>query len=334
MSNAPSASGAQKDFSPRRLLSTRPQRDSYDYILRSTLAGGFAGGLAKTVIAPIERVKILFQTHTKEYAKYSGFTGLALTLRDIMRTEGIRGLFRGHSLTLTRAIPHAAAGYTIYEGISAWIMPTESEKTSLRRLATGALTGLSTLPFTYPFELIRVRMAIDTRAMSHQTSAWSAVRGIWHEGLTPGRPPSSLLVSFPMLHFYRGFAVSALGTVPYRGGIFLVWESLNAAVRARLDARTFETHRGRIHLVVGAVAGATAQVVTYPLEVIRRVQQASGTAHPDRALGFLETSTTVARNRGWQGFYTGMGIGLVKQVPMHAISLASWQAAKVALNID
>jgi solute carrier family 25 protein 16 len=213
-------------------------------------------------------------------------------------------------------------------------MPTKEDQTSARRLVTGALTGLSTLPFTYPFELIRVRMAIDTRAASHQTTAWSAVRGIWHEGIVPGRPPSSLVIAFPMLHFYRGFAVSALGTVPYRGGIFLVWESLNAAVRSRIDAPTFEKNRGKIHLVVGAVAGASAQIVTYPLEVIRRVQQASGTAHPDRTVGFLETSSSVARTRGWRGFYSGMGIGLVKQVPMHSISLASWQATKVALNID
>ena len=49
---------------------------------------------------------------------FPGFKGLAFTLRDILRTEGIRGLFRGHSLTLARAIPHAAVGYTVYETIS------------------------------------------------------------------------------------------------------------------------------------------------------------------------------------------------------------------------
>jgi len=214
------------------------------------------------------------------------------------------------------------------------IMPTPQDQTSVRRLVTGALTGLSTLPFTYPLELVRVRMAIDTQVTHERATPARAMRHIWHEGITPGRPPSSLLIAFPGLHFYRGFAVSALGTVPYRGGIFLVWETLNAAIRAQLDDRTFDKNRGRIHLVVGAVAGATAQIVTYPLEVIRRVQQASGTKSPTRTIGFIETSGSVWQQRGWRGFYTGMGIGLVKQVPMHSLSLASWQAAKVALNID
>lgn len=113
-------------------------------------------------------------------------------------------------------------------------------------------------------------MAIDTRASSPHVNPGSAVRAIWSEGIVPGRAPSSFLIAFPIFHFYRGFAVSALGTVPYRGGIFLVWETLNAAVRTRLDARSFDAHRGRIHLAVGALAGASAQIVTYPLEVRHR----------------------------------------------------------------
>lgn len=68
--------------------------------------------------------------------------------------------------------------------------------------------------------------------------------------------------------------------------------------------------------------------------MIRRVQQASGTLTPTRTIGFWETVGSVWHSRGWRGFYAGLGIGLVKQVPMHSISLASWQAAKVALNID
>ncbi|KAH7096861.1 hypothetical protein BKA62DRAFT_833711 [Auriculariales sp. MPI-PUGE-AT-0066] len=53
-------------------------------------------------------------------------------------------------------------------------------------------------------------------------------------------PTSSLLMSFPMLRFYCGFAIGALGTVPYRGCIFLVWESLNAAVRAQLPRDQYD----------------------------------------------------------------------------------------------
>lgn len=36
-------------------------------------------------------------------------------LKYIVETQGFLGLYRGHTLTLARAIPHAAIGYTLYE---------------------------------------------------------------------------------------------------------------------------------------------------------------------------------------------------------------------------
>ncbi|KAJ6497567.1 mitochondrial carrier [Mycena sanguinolenta] len=303
-----------------------------EFLVRSALAGGFAGGLAKTVVAPLDRVKILLQTHNADFIRFAGsWRGAVHALQYIVQTQGFRGLYQGHTLTLARAIPHAAVGYTVYDKVSKWLMPTPEYETSKRRLAAGAVTGMTALPLTYPFELIRVRLAVETRASRSSTrpTPWNAIRGIMSEGRSSG----GITGFMPFLHFYRGFMVSLLGTIPYRGGIFLVWETLNAQARARLSPATLEANQTRIHLVVGAIAGTTSQVVTYPLEVIRRTQQASGKGTPNRMIGFQETVRSVWMGSGWRGFFTGLGIGLFKQVPTHAISLTSWQLAKKALNI-
>ncbi|KAF7362303.1 Mitochondrial carrier protein [Mycena venus] len=307
------------------------QYSQTEFIIRSGLAGGFAGGLAKTAVAPLDRVKILLQTHNAEFIRFAGsWRGAVQALQYIVQTQGFRGLYQGHTLTLARAIPHAAVGYTVYDKVSKWLSPTPEYQTSARRLTAGAITGMSALPLTYPFELIRVRMAVETaQSSSTRPTPWSAIRGIMSEGRSGGR----ITALMPFLHFYRGFTVSLLGTVPYRGGIFLVWETLNAQTRARLSPATLQANQTRIHLVIGAIAGTTSQVVTYPLEVIRRTQQASGKGTPDRMIGFRETVRSIWVADGWRGFFTGLGIGLFKQVPTHAISLTAWQLAKKALNI-
>ncbi|KAF8150054.1 mitochondrial carrier [Crassisporium funariophilum] len=300
-----------------------------DFLIRSALAGGFAGGIAKTAVAPLDRIKILFQTHNAEFQRFSGsWRGIPDALRFIIHTQGVRGLYQGHTLTLARAIPHAAIGYTVYDRAGRLLMPTPESQTSTRRFLAGAITGLSAMPFTYPFELIRVRMAIETKHHSHRPSPWTAIHTIWTEGRYRGNP-----TALPIFHFYRGFTVSVLGTVPYRGGIFLIWETLNAYSRDRLSADILHSHQTQIHLAVGAIAGTVAQVVTYPLEVVRRTQQASGAGSPLRMIGFRETVARVWTLAGWRGFFAGLGIGLIKQVPTHSISLAAWQVGKRILDV-
>lgn len=168
-------------------------------------------------------------------------------------------------------------------------------------------------------------MALQTKHLApDQRSVWFAIRSIYAE-------PTAL--PFRFLHFYRGFAVSLLGTIPYRGGIFMVWETLKSQSRLHLSPEFRENNRHRLNLTIGAVAGATSQIVTYPLEVIRRYQQASGRVHTAHFVTFRETVNTIWKTGGWKGFYAGLGVGLIKQVPMHSISLAAWQAAKRVLDI-
>lgn len=164
------------------------------------------------------------------------------------------------------------------------------------------------LPITYPFELVRVRMALQSASEGH-ARLLPVLRGIYREH--PSVPFGGLVP------FYRGFFVTVIGTVPYRGGIFLVWETLNAYSCELFSPSFRATHQHKLHLAIGAIAGTSAQIATYPLEVVRRMQQASGSLNMRKRMGFRDTVRMVWQTGGWKGFYAGLGTGLVKQVPMH-----------------
>jgi len=76
--------------------------------------GGISGCVAKTCVAPLDRVKILFQTRNQHYIK-DGKIGVARTLGAIYREEGLLGLWRGNSATLFRVFPYASFQFLAYE---------------------------------------------------------------------------------------------------------------------------------------------------------------------------------------------------------------------------
>ncbi|KAJ1956707.1 coenzyme A transporter, partial [Linderina pennispora] len=86
-----------------------PSSENTRYAVMTGAIGGIAGCTAKTVVAPLDRVKILFQTHHVKYTRYAGtHFGLFKAGASIYREYGVRGLLQGHSMQLARIFPYAA----------------------------------------------------------------------------------------------------------------------------------------------------------------------------------------------------------------------------------
>jgi solute carrier family 25 (mitochondrial carrier protein), member 16 len=199
--------------------------------------------------------------------------------------------------------------------------------------------GMISVLFTYPLEILRVRMAFQTRAPnSRLPSCSSAFYQIYHEhGSCPApHAAKSVLDRWPLLKFYRGFTVTIAGMIPYAGMSFLTWDFLRARYLPPppQDSSSSPPHGTPLaDLAIGATSGALAQTVSYPFEVVRRRMQVGGLTQPDRWLHWGETVREVWRVRGWRGFYVGLGIGYLKVVPMTAVSFAVWQGGKRVLGV-
>jgi len=290
--------------------------------MRTGIAGGSAGCIAKTVVAPLDRVKILFQTSNPDFKKYSGsWTGAFTAIRDINRANGVAGLFQGHSATLLRVFPYAAIKFLAYDQVHYYLMPTRADETNSKRFFAGAFSGTLSVLLTYPLELIRVRMAYQTRTTTRH-ALLDAVKAIYVEG--NGSLPqtstgsivlqrsSPLFTTFPISKFYRGFSVTLLGMVPYAGTSFLVWGALRAALlppppQSQTGPNpTVPRHRPLADLTIGALSGAIAQTVSYPFEVVRRRLQVGGLIRPRGFVGWGETVQGIWAAQGWRGFFVGL----------------------------
>jgi solute carrier family 25 protein 16 len=282
-------------------------------------------------------------------------------MREIGQEEGIRGLFRGHSATLLRIFPYAAIKFLAYEQIRARIIKDHTQETPLRRLVSGSLAGVTSVFFTYPLEVIRVRLAFETKADS-KNGFVRICREIYHErppipqtaSSATGSSVAAKVVDITTAHtpraglanFYRGFTPTMCGMLPYAGTSFLAHDTMGDLLRHPSIARytTVELPEGTpagktarltnpAELVAGATAGLVSQTASYPLEVLRRRMQVGGAVGDGHRLGMKETALKIMQERGLGGFFVGLTIGYIKVVPMAAVSFLVYERSKLALGI-
>lgn len=343
--------------------SKKIDKRSPEYLIKSGVAGGLAGCAAKTVVGPLDRVKILFQTNNPAFQRYQGHSaGLPQAIRDIYNSNGFSGLFKGHSATLLRIFPYAGIKFLAYEQVRGILIANRGQETPIRRFASGSLAGMVSVFFTYPLEVIRVRLAFETRE-THRSTLRSICQKIYNEHPPPTvhHPHNPITAAAAtvaekaaprtgLANFFRGFSPTLLGMIPYAGASFLAHDTMSDVMRYPLLAPyTTLPHTERsesstsnhkpaqlrywAELSTGGFAGFISQTVSYPLEVIRRRMQVGGVVGDGHRLGMAEVAKRIFMERGWRGFFVGLTIGYVKIIPMSATSFYVYERGKYYLGI-
>lgn len=266
-------------------------------------------------------------------------------MSEIYRHEGMLGLFRGHSATLLRVFPYAGIKFLAYEQIRSVIIPKKEYETPLRRLLSGALAGATSVFFTYPLEVVRVRLAFETKR-DGRSSLSSICRQIYHEQpTTPSGTVTAVAPKSGLINFYRGFSPTILGMLPYAGISFLTHDTMGDLLRHPLVSQWTTLPqwkdtpgkpaplRSWAELLAGGVAGLVSQTSSYPLEVIRRRMQVAGAVGDGHRLRISETAALIMKERGFSGFFVGLTIGYVKVMPLAAVSFYSYERLKMLLGI-
>lgn len=248
----------------------------------------------------------------------------------------------------------------MYEQMRAVFIPTRDKGTPLRRFLSGSIAGAISVFFTYPLDLVRVRMAIET-SQSHPSSLKGICRQIYFEQSVPpnsrtttatatnatfSRTFGKVLSLSGLSNFYRGFSPTILGMLPYAGMSFFTHDIVTDLLRRPEFAKytitrqpTTDTRSERrplaigAELTAGALAGVIAQTTSYPLEVIRRRMQASGVIQGENNIGIAKTCHNIWLERGFRGFWVGLTIGYIKVVPMVATSFLVYGRLKSYLKI-
>ncbi|KAG6671875.1 hypothetical protein I3843_16G029100 [Carya illinoinensis] len=145
------------------------------------LAGAAAGGTAVLCTYPLDlaRTKLAYQVvesggsinyHMKNNHAQPAYNGIRDVLRSVYKQGGMRALYRGVGPTLIGILPYAGLKFYIYEELKRHV-PEEHQKSIVMRLSCGALAGLFGQTFTYPLDVVRRQMQVESLQPSVQGNA-------------------------------------------------------------------------------------------------------------------------------------------------------------------
>ncbi|KAL4792922.1 mitochondrial carrier domain-containing protein [Aspergillus venezuelensis] len=289
-------------------------------VVAAFLAGGVAGAVSRTIVSPLERLKILLQIQTVGREEYK--LSIWQALKKIGKEEGWRGFLRGNGTNCIRIIPYSAVQFGSYNFYQRFAKSSpDGELTPIRRLVCGGAAGITSVVITYPLDIVRTRLSI-------QSASFAALKhGTAGEKL-PGMLNTMILIyknEGGFLALYRGIIPTVAGVAPYVGLNFMTYES----VRKYLTPDGESTPGALRKLLAGAISGAVAQTCTYPFDVLRRRFQINTMSH----MGYQYTSIfdavrVIIAEEGMRGLFKGITPNLLKVAPSMASSWLSFELTR------
>jgi len=301
------------------------KKDKTTAAILQLVAGGVSGIITKTFVAPLERLKILFQIQgmVKEVKYKSISQGLSL----IYKEDGFYGFYRGNGANILRVIPVYALKFAFNDWFRNMVRTPgqkDSEMSFNQLMTSGILAGLFQQFITFPLEFLRTRLSL-----SQGFSTTQKYRGLLHCAVDVYKTEGPFA-------YYKGIGATLISGAPYVGLQMAFYEVFKRNVPEKIyfnDKLIIESsifHK----LICGALAGLVAQTISYPGDTVRKRMISNGIGgKPKHYKHSLDCLIQIYRKEGFRSFFTGMRTNVARCIPEAAIQFAAYEYLKTIFGV-
>ncbi|CAD8095140.1 unnamed protein product [Paramecium sonneborni] len=266
----------------------------YDFV-----GGGVSGALAKTIAAPIERVKLLLQTqHSNPKLISRPYKGSLDCFKRVFLEEGILSFWRGNLSNIVRYVPIGAINFSLKDALNRQFLADVDAKKEPGRffigsLLCGGIAGSIGSLSAYPLDFTRTRLAADIGKAADQRQ----FKGLIHCLV-------SILKTDGIRGVYQGFQIAIVAVFFYRALYFggydigkrLIWGDEAAQRKSSIFAR----------LIFAWFVISVSETYVYPFDTARRrLMMQAGQKTNLEYDGVFDCFKKIAQREGIRGFYKG-----------------------------
>jgi len=267
--------------------------------------GGVSAAISKTAAAPIERVKLLIQNQDemiKSGRLAEPYKGISDCFSRVMKEEGTVSLWRGNLANVIRYFPTQALNFAFKDQFKRMFGFSQAKdgywKWFAGNLASGGAAGATSLLFVYSLDYARTRLANDNKSAKKGGSRqFNGLLDVYRKTLaTDG-----------VQGLYRGFNISCVGIIVYRGLYFGVYDSVKPALPKNLQNSFIAS------FLLGWAITIGAGLASYPIDTVRRrMMMTSGEAVKYRSSMhcFLE----IVGKEGYKSLFKGAGANILRAI--------------------
>eukprot|EP00850_Spirogloea_muscicola_P006412 SM000030S11421 [mRNA] locus=s30:629839:632054:+ [translate_table: standard] len=283
------------------------------------LMGGVSAAVSKTAAAPIERVKLLIQNQDemiKQGRLSEPYKGIGECFGRTIKDEGVLALWRGNTANVIRYFPTQALNFAFKDYFKKLFGFKKDRdgywKWFAGNLASGGAAGAASLAFVYSLDYARTRLANDNKsAKKGGERQFNGLIDVYRQLPIPAAVLSlhlKTLATDGIAGLYRGFTISCVGIIVYRGLYFGMYDSLKPVV---LTGNLEGSFLASFLLGWGITIGAG--LASYPIDTVRRrMMMTSGQAVKYKSS--VDAFSQIMAKEGVSSLFKGAGANILRAV--------------------
>merc|ERR1712124_77369 len=261
-------------------------------------AGGVSGAVAKTITAPLEKVKLAIQNQDSNPRILSGemqrYKGMGDCFMRHVSELGATSLWRGNVANCVRYVPTAAFNLMFKDTIKGMFPKVNKDKEFMKfavtQISSGSAAGGLTNTIVYPLIYVRTVLGADLGKVKKYTSMGDCLMKTVKEG--------------GFMSLYNGIGPSTVGIVVYRGAQFGLQDTIKA----------FNPYQKEVSMIgivskfiVAQIAVSVSGIAAYPFDTMQRRLQIEASKPKSEQIytGMADCFGKIMKAEGPGGFFKG-----------------------------